>query len=76
MLQPSSTAPPSASATATASASPYSSATASIGNLLLAVAEEYGEPIAVAVALALGGAVLLGCTIASHRRGRQQPSAH
>jgi hypothetical protein len=49
---------------------------AGIGNLLLAVAEEYGEAIAVAVALALGGAVLLGCTIASHRRGRQQPSAH
>ena len=49
---------------------------AGIGNLLLAVAEEYGEAIAVAVALALGGAALLGCSIASHRRGRQQPSAH
>ena len=49
---------------------------ASIGNLLLAVADEYGEALAVAVALALGGAVLLGCSIASHRRGRQRTPTH
>ena len=49
---------------------------ASIGTLLLAVAEEYGEAIAVAVALALGGAVLVGCALASHRRGSHQASTH
>jgi RsiW-degrading membrane proteinase PrsW (M82 family) len=48
----------------------------SIGTLLLAVAEGYGEPIAVAVALALGGVVLVGCALASHRRGSQQASTH
>ena len=44
---------------------------AGIGTLLLEIAEEYGEMVAVAVALALGGAVLLGCTLAS-RGGRSQ----
>jgi threonine dehydratase len=44
---------------------------AGIGTLLLEIAEAYGEMVAVAVALALGGAVLLGCTLAS-RAGRSQ----
>ncbi len=51
-----------------------------IGNLLLAVAENFpaeNELYAVAVALAIGGAVLLGCALAS-RGGRRErgPTQH
>jgi hypothetical protein len=47
-----------------------------IGTLLLEISEAYGEAIAVAVALALGGAVLVGCTLAALRRPREPARLH
>jgi hypothetical protein len=47
-----------------------------IGTLLLEVAEAYGELVAVAVALALGGAVLLGCALASRDGRREEVPTH
>ncbi len=47
-----------------------------IGTLLLEVADAYGEPVAVAVALALAGAVLLGCALASRGGRREEAPTH
>ncbi len=45
-----------------------------IGSLLLWCADEFGEDVSVAVALALGGAVLIGCALAA-RGGRRETVA-
>ncbi len=46
---------------------------AGIGSLLLWLTEISGEALATAVALAMAGAVLLGCMLAA-RAGRREPA--
>ena len=47
-----------------------------IGSLLLAISHEWGEAVAVAVALALGGAVLVGCALAARGGTEEHHPAH
>src|SRR5262245_54951945 len=47
----------------------------SIGTLLLEIAEDFSEMVAVAVALAIAGAILLGCALAAPGRP-QEPRTH
>ena len=46
-----------------------------IGTLLLEVAEGFSELVAVAVALAIAGAILFGCSLAA-RGGREEHPTH
>jgi hypothetical protein len=49
---------------------------AGIGSLLLWLSHGWGEAVAVAVALALGGAVLVGCALAARGGRPEHPAPH
>jgi hypothetical protein len=46
-----------------------------IGTLLLEIAEAFSENVAVAVALAIAGAILFGCSLAA-RGGHEEHATH
>jgi hypothetical protein len=48
----------------------------SIGSLLLAIAEEINEATAVAAALVIAGAVLVGCALAARGGTEEHHTAH